>query len=156
MIQFTEENIQKAVSDDKCLKSQMKVPDQKAVEQVAGVEPPLLNLTTSLSRKIDATSIQVQSMNSNVIGELGPDFQGILLESMSGPRCLIDEIDDLTKATVGLLKDAVIHCLNMADWVERHHIQLFYQGTPLLDDACLLDNYNIKEGASIKYVIMIV
>ena len=91
-------------------------------------------------------------MNSN---ENPCDYHGITLESMSGPRCQIDEIDDLSQATVGLLKDAVCHCLSLADWVQRHHIQLFYKGTPLLDDEGALDQYDIKEGARVSYIIMI-
>ena len=48
--------------------------------------------------------------------------QGILLESMTGPSCQIDEIDDFTETNVGLLKDAICHCLGLAEWVQRQHI----------------------------------
>jgi hypothetical protein len=54
-----------------------------------------------------------------------------------------------------LLKDAVCHCLNLADWVQRHHVQLYYQGLPLLDDEGILEEYDIKGGAKISYIIMI-
>ena len=58
-------------------------------------------------------------------------------------------------ATVGLLKDAVCHCLNLADWVQRGHIQLYFNGQALLDDNCVLEDYDVKGGAKISYVIMI-
>lgn len=86
---------------------------------------------------------------------LGPDYQGIVLESMTGPQCQIDEIDDFTQATVGLLKDAVCHCLNLADWVQRHHIQLYFGGLALVDDEAILADCEIKGGARINYIIMI-
>ena len=34
----------------------------------------------------------------------------------------LDEIDDLGQTTVGLLKDAVCHCLNLPDWLQRSHV----------------------------------
>ena len=80
---------------------------------------------------------------------------GLTLESNTGPICQIDEIDDLSMATVGLLKDAVCHCLNLADWVQRGHIQLYFNGQALLDDNCVLEDYDVKGGAKINYVIMI-
>jgi hypothetical protein len=43
----------------------------------------------------------------------------------------------------------------LADWVQRHHVQLFYQGLPLLDDEGILEEYDIKGGAKISYIIMI-
>ena len=70
---------------------------------------------SSSSKKTEAPSVRVQSAQSNDIGNV--DYQGIILESMTGPQCQIDEIDDFSQATVGLLKDAVCHCLNLADWV---------------------------------------
>lgn len=81
--------------------------------------------------------------------------QGIILESHTGPICQIDEIDDLSVATVGLLKDAVCHCLNMAEWVQRNHIQLYYNGVALLNDNSILEDYDVKGGAKINYIIMI-
>lgn len=94
-----------------------------------------------------------QSAQSNEV--VNPLYQGIILESMTGPQCQIDEIDDFTQATVGLLKDAVCHCLNLADWVQRHHIQLFFNGLALLDDETFLDEYEIKAGSRINYLIVI-
>ena len=74
---------------------------------------------------------------------------------MTGPQCQIDEIDDFSQATVGLLKDAVCHCLNLAEWVQRHHIQLYFNGIALMDDEGILEDYEIKGGAKINYIIMI-
>lgn len=95
---------------------------------------------------------------NNVIGKstIEPaDYQGIVLESMTGPQCQIDEIDDFSQATVGLLKDAVCHCLNLADWVQRHHIQLYFNGIALVDDEGILEEYEIQGGSKISYIIMI-
>ena len=61
----------------------------------------------------------------------------------------------MSQATIGLLKDAVCHCLSLADWVQRHHIQLFFNGAPLLQDEAKLESLDIKEGAKVKYIIMI-
>lgn len=80
---------------------------------------------------------------------------GITLESMTGPSCQIDEIDDFGQTTVGLLKDAVCHCLNLPDWVQRHQVQLFYSGYTLMDDDSILEDYDIKQGSKINYIIMI-
>ncbi len=94
-------------------------------------------------------------MSESVVQNSQMFQNGIVLESMTGPQCQIDEIDDFSQATIGLLKDAVCHCLNLADWVQRHHVQLFYQGLPLLDDEGILEEYDIKGGAKISYIIMI-
>lgn len=83
------------------------------------------------------------------------DYQGITLESMTGPLCQIDEIDDMSQATVGLLKDAVCHCLTLANWIQRHHIQLYHCGVALLDDGGILNEYGIRAGSRINYVILI-
>ena len=63
--------------------------------------------------------VQPESMMQSQLSE---NFSGIILESMTGPSCRIDEIDDLGQTTVGLLKDAVCHCLNLPDWLQRSHV----------------------------------
>ena len=88
-------------------------------------------------------------------GELNPLTNGVSLTSLTGPSCQIDEIDDYSATSVGLLKDAVKHCLNMADWVERQHIQLFFNAKPLQDDGANLDDYQVVAGSTINYIIMI-
>lgn len=61
------------------------------------------------------TSIIKQSFNE---GEgKGTAEDCIYLEALTGPQCLIDEIDDFEKATIGLLKDALIHCLSLPAWI---------------------------------------
>lgn len=92
---------------------------------------------------------------NNSIEDEKSNSMGITLESMTGPSCYIDEIDDFAQTTVGLLKDAVCHCLNLADWVQRHHVQLYFNGYPLIDDESILEDYEIKQGSKIKYIIMI-
>ena len=79
----------------------------------------------------------------------------ITIESMTGPSCQIDEIDDYGQTTVGLLKDAVCHCLNLPDWVQRNHVQLIFNGLSLIDDDSVLEEYEIKQGCKINYIIMI-
>ena len=74
---------------------------------------------------------------------------------MTGPSCQIDEIDDFSETTIGLLKDAVCHCLGLADWVQRHHILLYYNGMTLTDDESPLQENDIKQGSKINYVILI-
>ena len=55
------------------VKSKMEVPEQQNGQKMS-----------SASRKTDAPSVRVQSANSN---DLAPttDYQGIILESMTGP-----------------------------------------------------------------------
>ena len=74
---------------------------------------------------------------------------------MTGASCEIEEIDDYAATSVGLLKDAVKFCLSLPDWVERQHIQLFFNAKPLQDDEASLDEYLIKEGSKLNYIIMI-
>ena len=50
-------------------------------------------------------------------GGAGTAEDCIYLEALTGPQCLIDEIDDFEKATIGLLKDALIHCLSLPPWI---------------------------------------
>ena len=107
---------------------------------------------SSATKKTEATRLHTSPSNEQINAD---GFEGIVLESMTGPQCQIDEIDDFSQATVGLLKDAVCHCLNLADWVQRHHIQLFYNGMALIDDDGILEEYEIKAGAKINYIIMI-
>jgi hypothetical protein len=107
---------------------------------------------SSATRKTEGSKTKNSQPNESITPI---DYQGIILESMTGPQCQIDEIDDFSQATVGLLKDAVCHCLNLAEWVQRHHIQLYFNGLALMDDEGILEEYDIKGGAKINYIIMI-
>lgn len=101
----------------------------------------------------NTSSVSIPSATSEA--ENCQNFNGITFESNTGPTCQIEEIDDVSLATIGLLKDAVCQCLDLANWVQRNHIQLFYKGTALLDDNSVLGDYDIKGGSTLNYVIMI-
>ena len=87
--------------------------------------------------------------------ESQPVRNGITINSLTGPKCLIDDIEDFETTTVYMVKMALTRCLDLPDWVQSKHIQLYFKGSMLPEDEVCLSDVEIKNGETLRYVVMI-
>ena len=62
---------------------------------------------------------------------------------------------DFDITTVYMVKMALTKCLDLPEWVQSKHIQLYFRGCMLTEDEAFLSELEIKNGETLRYVVMI-